>query len=426
MTARTVSDTENDPIRDSAGPQAGFHLLSIGDANRGEDPHEKWGISTQSFVFPPTTEQGDKGRPEELARQRGPSALSRASVRRAGADAKHRTSTSTMDTMMDNIDNVEIVDALAQKGYAVVPLLSQSECDVYVDRMWTWIEGLGTGVLRDDPATWGTQWPGHLHGIFKCYGAGQAPFMWSLRTDPRVLSLFSYLWRTPAEQLLCSFDGCSIMRPQAYWPCKWELEGRLHVDISEHHDTERRRKLSNLCRAGIPCIQGLVTMADMDETTGTFACIPGSHLRFRNPSDPPTDWYRLRADDLASMPDPVRLRVPAGSLVLWDSRTAHCGAKPMPHELALEPKPEAGDRLRYVAYVSYMPRTYATTAEMQRRREAFERGQTTGHWAYPVTPNPPRIRRDKHQYTVTLPPLESYLDEGEHARARGLIGYEPM
>ena len=119
-----------------------------------------------------------------------------------------------------------VVESLKTQGYALVPLLGRDECPAYIDQMWSWIESLGTGVSRRDETTWGKQWPGHLHGIFKCHGVGQAPFLWRLRTDPRVLGLFAYIWNTTPSELLTSFDGCSVMRPRKHWRAKWSLWSR--------------------------------------------------------------------------------------------------------------------------------------------------------------------------------------------------------
>ena len=334
---------------------------------------------------------------------------------------------------MNTTPYTTIVEAHEQRGFAVLPLLSRDECAALIDQIWDWIESLGTGTRRGDPATWGKQWPGHVHGIFKNHGVGQAPFMWRLRTDPRVLGVFAYLWQTTARELLCSFDGCSVMRPRSHWRCKWALEGRLHVDVSLERDVDRRKRLSAQSRLNTPCVQGLIALADMDESTGTFACVPGSHKRFRNRAEPPSDWYRLNKADLAAVGEPVRLRVPAGAMVLWDSRTTHCGAKPMPAD-KLPERPgvdpsvrwasQRGDGFRYVSYVSYLPRRFATERERARRRKAFTEGRTTGHWAYPMLLNQKRLRYDTRQYNVQLPELERVLEPSRVTLARRLIGFD--
>ena len=41
-----------------------------------------------------------------------------------------------------------------EHGYAVISVLSQSECGVALEMVWGHIEAAGHGVLRSDPATW--------------------------------------------------------------------------------------------------------------------------------------------------------------------------------------------------------------------------------------------------------------------------------
>ena len=34
-------------------------------------------------------------------------------------------------------------------------VLTPEECEQYVDSVWGWLEGLGTGIDRQNPDTWG-------------------------------------------------------------------------------------------------------------------------------------------------------------------------------------------------------------------------------------------------------------------------------
>ena len=73
----------------------------------------------------------------------------------------------------------------------------------------------------------------------------------------------------------------------------------------------------------------------------------------------------------------VRVACPKGSLVLWDSRTVHCGAEPLRRT---EP------RIRSVIYLCYLPRSHATEANLRKKIKAFEDQRTTSHW-----PNKPKL-----------------------------------
>jgi ectoine hydroxylase-related dioxygenase (phytanoyl-CoA dioxygenase family) len=59
-----------------------------------------------------------------------------------------------------------------------------------------------------------------------------------------------------------------------------------------------------------------------------------------------------------------RIKCPKGSLVLWDSRTIHCGSECL--------KSRATFNFRNVVYVCYEPRTRCTEKNLIKKRKAFE------------------------------------------------------
>ena len=108
----------------------------------------------------------------------------------------------------------------------------------------------------------------------------------------------------------------------------------------------------------------------------------------RAAKDAKKDWRKLEEPELAEYAArgcaPARVRCPAGSLVLWDSRTVHCGVEP-----------EKGRRnaaaQRCVVYVCMQPRARATPAALRKKRAALEALRMTSHWAakptlFPLTP----------------------------------------
>ena len=89
------------------------------------------------------------------------------------------------------------------------------------------------------------------------------------------------------------------------------------------------------------------------------------------------DWLRIDEDYLASIAHlRTVVRVRAGSLVLWDSRTFHQNQYGSPHE---------GERI--VQYVSYLPKCGRTMAMRKKRAKYLRERRTTSHWAYPVKVN---------------------------------------
>ena len=67
-----------------------------------------------------------------------------------------------------------------------------------------------------------------------------------------------------------------------------------------------------------------------------------------------------------------KIMCPRGSLVLWDSRTIHCGMEPM--------RERENPNIRCIIYLCYMPRSMATPAQLRKKRKAFEEMRSTTHW----------------------------------------------
>ena len=58
----------------------------------------------------------------------------------------------------------------------------------YVDAGGAWLESLGTGISRHDPATWTPpQWPPSYRGIINTLEVAHQDFVWRMRRHPRLL-----------------------------------------------------------------------------------------------------------------------------------------------------------------------------------------------------------------------------------------------
>lgn len=94
-----------------------------------------------------------------------------------------------------------------------------------------------------------------------------------------------------------------------------------------------------------------------------------------------SDWCKFSEEELAWVHAETggggtkRVAAPAGSLVLWDSRTAH-GVRP-----ALPDRAHPG-RWRLVVYTCNGPRALASEAVLAKKRAAVETGRTTNHWPF--------------------------------------------
>lgn len=271
---------------------------------------------------------------------------------------------------------------LERYGVAIVPaVLSAQDCEVMLSKMWDFFEQITAGaslpVRRDSPATWNTMldyMPSHGM-LYQHWGVGHADFAWWLRQNPAVVQVFATMWSVPPEELLVSFDGASFQAPPDRAGNPTPRRGWGSPNHWFHSD-------QSLKRPGRECIQGWVTALPVEDGDATLAVVTGSHkyhveLAQRWPALVGTrDWVRYDDSVVEFLKskdgEHVRIACPAGSLVLWDSRTAHYGAPPLPGR--------AAPKLRAICYVCYLPRSRSTTKDLAKKREAFHARRTTSHW----------------------------------------------
>ncbi|KAK9792461.1 hypothetical protein WJX73_006649 [Symbiochloris irregularis] len=258
---------------------------------------------------------------------------------------------------------------LKQRGWALIDgILSPEDCEQYIQGLWAWLEGLGTGISRDDPNTWKPpHWPESVRGIINSLGVAHEPFVWRVRKHPKLLAVFAALWGT--EALLSSFDSINALAP-ATEPPEVPSNGWLHTDQAP-------------TRRGVCCIQGLVNMVDVGpSSTGTILIKQGSHKHHRRFFDEACqmsveeqakteDWYQFQDGEVPWFDqfETVTPSAPAGSLILWDSRTAHANVLP-----------EKTDQWRHVVYTCYQPASLATEQDLQRKEQAWREYRVTTHW----------------------------------------------
>lgn len=132
------------------------------------------------------------------------------------------------------------------------------------------------------------------------------------------------------------------------------------------------------------CIQSWVTALPVNEGDATLTVLVGSHkyhgdfaARF-NKKDVRTDWYKLNGQEELDyfieekQCAPVSIACPAGSLVLWDSRTMHAGQESL--------KGRAAPNFRMIAYLCYLPRVQSIPRDLTKKQKAFNEQRMTSHW----------------------------------------------
>jgi len=253
---------------------------------------------------------------------------------------------------MDNIKK-----DLEDNGYAIVPnVLSAEEVDYC------------KGEFRD----WQSRIPNHTqfhkymdpNGIYKYHRVGHTKHAWFIRTRPSVQDVFKHLWNT--DELVVSFDGaCYVSKDDM------KVKDRIWTH------TDQASKSSEL-----QCYQGFVALTENKERT--LVVYEGSHKLhepyFKGLGMCDTkNWQLIDHAYLDEIKERKRiLHVPAGALVLWDSRTFHQNQLGKP-----------GSEERIVQYVSYLPKNGPKNSKaMHNKRLKYLRDQrTTSHWAYPIKVN---------------------------------------
>ena len=270
-------------------------------------------------------------------------------------------------------------DILEKYGFAVLPsVLSPDKCVRMVSELWEFLEHItqawSTPLNRDDTTTWREYYelyPNHSM-LLQHHGIGHAPACWHVREDEAVVGAFAKIHGT--DDLHVSFDGASVYLPH-------EITGRGKYRKPWYHTDQ------SPLRNDRECIQGFVTGMDIEEGDATLSVLAGSHLLHKKLQETfnlkeKKDWYKFTEEEVAFLIAegcaPVNIIAPAGSLVLWDSRTGHCGKEA--DKVRANPKP------RYVVYVCMLPARLTTAANKKKKIQALANLRTTSHW-----PNKPKL-----------------------------------
>jgi hypothetical protein len=269
-----------------------------------------------------------------------------------------------------------ILNTLNKYGVAIIPsLLNEIEINNMNNGMWDYLEYITSNfdspINRNNKATWKSfysLYPMHSM-LIQHWSIGHAQHVWDLRQNPKVVDIFAKIWDCNREDLLTSFDASSFHFPpedtnRGYYRNPW-----LHCDQS-------------FTRNNFECAQSWITGYDVHEDDATLLFLEKSNLYhedFKNHFniDKKDDWYQLKEEEIKFYKDKgcteKRISCPAGSMVLWDSRTIHCGSEPI--------KGRQHKTFRNVSYICMMPRDKATKANIDKKIKAFDNLRTTTHWA---------------------------------------------
>mmetsp|Transcript_30883 Transcript_30883/g.67621 ORF Transcript_30883/g.67621 Transcript_30883/m.67621 type:complete len:486 (-) Transcript_30883:77-1534(-) len=195
-------------------------------------------------------------------------------------------------------------------------------------------ESATTLLQREGLKAWRADWcrPLGFKGAASQRGLPHGYFAWGARMHPSVRQIFADIFQQPADELVVGLDNVFWAAPDS--PSSSSNPEWLHVD--QNHCT------------GLtwPCYQGVLYVWPSEGSDcSTTVLWPGSHReayeaimndtlaikKGRSPHGQIVQVGKLRSDELRStllskaMQGSRRLTCPAGSLLLWDSRTVHQG-----------------------------------------------------------------------------------------------------
>lgn len=333
----------------------------------------------------------------------------------------------TMYTSLYTTDAEHVREMLSEYGVAVLPaVLDETECKALADGVWAsfeWLCQKMTPVLkRADPTTHTTLKAllPHHHMLFQQY-INHMQAVWDVRQNPKVHAAFQNVWNTTSKMLV-SFDGLSLLPPYETSGYGVHEKGAfpLHTDQS-------------LQRKDFECIQGMITAHEVSEGDATLVVMPGSHKlhrKFRQKFYPEPwtwdvktkklmsgDWFKFEPAHLAWFATrgchERYITCPAGSLILWDSRTTHCGrlpsrVRPHPHE-------------RLVVYVCMTPASRCDEKHRLQRIKKFEALRGTTHWPHKAKLFP--VHPSTYHRRATLPDIMALPPPQLTPLGRSLVGY---
>ena len=285
-----------------------------------------------------------------------------------------------------NKDSIQ--KSLEEKGYCIIEnVLNPNEVFKAKELFHTWFDSvpnLHKFHRKISP-----------HGILKFHQVGHQEFAWYIRTLPQVMQIFADVWNTNKDNLVCGFDGA----------CYISKGTNTNTKCWTHSDQAPKNK-------DMRCYQGVVSLTDNKDNS--LLVYEGSHklhynyFKDRNIENSTENWQLIERDYLDTIQDKKKLlKIPAGSLVLWDSRTFHQNIV------------SNSDEERLVQYVCMKPKDdrLNSPSQTKKRLQYFENLRTTSHWPYPIKVNGMQPRTyGNNEYLIDndalqKPNLEPYMNQ---------------
>jgi hypothetical protein len=306
-------------------------------------------------------------------------------------------SPSVTRTSFEPDQEAEYLQFFAANGFVVVRnVLTPQQIAQTIDEIWesTVLIGSAPHVKRHDPTTWEDDtWPASCDRGFLSSDNNLCDVSaWQNRQNPNVVRVFQLLHNT--RRLSLKPGGrYGIMRPTRdialTLPTRTDCGTAGDMLVMQRPDWRTTENWLHWDQNPLTCrgyfgLQGIITLSSHEQPDGGgFKCIPAFHQRFAAWADahsqqPLPPFATTTVPYMVPDNDPIQrealpILMPAGSLIVWDSRLAH------------QNFPNESSRFRIVQYVTLEP---ATSDEQQiaSRKCEIERilRCTTGDEAFPA------------------------------------------
>jgi hypothetical protein len=278
-----------------------------------------------------------------------------------------------------------VKEIIEKYGVAIVPnVLNDDECEEMINEMWNYLEHISQEwvepIKRDNITTYRKIYNLFLQGqiinfIIKFWCIGHCQMAWNVRQNPKIVNIFAKFWNVKPEELLVSFDSSAIHMPP-------EITGKWTTPNYWYH-TDQSYESNNF-----KYLQSWVTAFDVNEGDATLAFLESSHKirgefisefynnqRDNDKKQDNDDYKMINYNELEYFKSKgcfeKKIKCPKGSLVLWDSRTVHCGIEPY--------QCREKQNFRCVSYLCYAPRNFALDEDIILKQHAFNEMYTTTH-----------------------------------------------
>jgi len=306
-------------------------------------------------------------------------------------------------------DSESVKTLLDKYGVVIIPnVLNKEEQQNMMNGMWDMFEHLTQKwtkssddddyrIKRDDKKSWLSLFDLEPTNnmMYQKWNIGHAQHLWDLRMNIKIVNIFADIFNVKPEELLVSFDGLSFLPPPEDTDIGWS-DGNTWFHLDQ-----------TVTKPYFDGIQGWITGVDVEEGDGSLLFYEGSHKLIESFVEnfgirTKSDWVLLKEDENEFFKERCEMKAikcPAGSLVIWDSRTVHCGMGPK--------KERKNNNFRCISYLSYSPKSTSNEGILKEKIEGFNKMKTSNHYANRATFFPTlSYKLNKYDINEFVTPLE--------------------